>query len=338
MRQCSMPWQPFIQRCERLTLKPIRDVARTLILFCGATSAAVTVLSGAALAADRALSVQQTAPGVFVHYGKHEEASPSNVGAIANVGFIVGDRCVAVIDTGGTLENGNRLYLAIRKISALPVCYVINTHFHPDHVFGNAAFVGESPQFIGHQNLAAALRARERFYLKALSDAVGEEIFKGTTVVPPTVEVASVRTIDLGGRTLLIQAWQTAHTNTDLTVLDNETRTMWLGDLLFEKRIPSIDGSVKGWLSVMDELKKVNAKQVIPGHGAPSTNWPGALDAQAGYLNALMRDVRQALKEKKSLRQAVQQAAQDERPNWLLFDDYHARNVTTAYTELEWED
>lgn len=320
------------------SVRRTKTVLQTLIVFCAATCLLAFIPPSTGHAATDALPVQQAAPGVFVHYGRHEEASPDNVGGIANIGFIIGNRCVAVIDTGGSFANGNRLLLAIRKITSVPVCYVINTHFHPDHVFGNAAFAKESPQYIGHRNLAAALRTREPFYLKALSEAVGKQAFEGTKVVPPTIEVDSVEKVDLGGRTLVIQAWQTAHTNTDVTVLDDKTGTLWLGDLLFEKRIPAVDGSLKGWLSVMEELKKINANKVIPGHGASSTNWPGALAAQGDYLHALMRDVRKALKEKKSLRQAVQQAAQDERPKWLLFDDYHARNVTTAYTELEWED
>jgi quinoprotein relay system zinc metallohydrolase 2 len=290
-----------------------------------------------AAAADGALSMQQLAPGMFVHLGAHEETTPANQGAIANIGFIVGERCVAVIDTGGSLESGRRLRLAIRQQTALPVCYVINTHVHPDHVFGNAAFVADQPVFVGHQHLAASMLARGEHYRKTLARQLGEPAASASTMIVPTRTLASELTLDLGGRLLQLQAWPTAHTDGDLTVLDAKTGALWLGDLLFERRVPSLDGSLKGWLAAMETLRGLPARQVIPGHCAPSSDWPGAMDRQEHYLKALLHDVRQAIRDRKTLAETVPTAARGERAGWLLFDDYHARNVTAAYTELEWE-
>lgn len=287
--------------------------------------------------ADSALTVHQLAPGLFVHQGLHEETTMANQGAIANIGFIVGDRCVAVIDTGGSLENGRRLRMAIRQRTGAPICYVINTHFHPDHVFGNAAFTADKPVFIGHQNLAAAMLARSEHYRKSLALQIGEAAASMATMIVPTRAIGSEQTIDLGGRVLQLRAWPTAHTDADLTVLDRNTGTLWLGDLLFERHVPSLDGSLKGWLAVMESLRSLPARKVIPGHGPPSGDWPGAMRDQERYLRALLQDVRQAVRDRKTLAQTVPGAASGERPRWLLFDDFHARNVTTAYTELEWE-
>ena len=288
-------------------------------------------------AAGGALPVRQLAPGLFLYQGLQEEASAANDGAIANVGFIVGKRCVAVIDTGGSLANGQRLRLAIRRETSLPICYVINTHVHPDHVYGNAAFAADAPVYIGHAHLAAAMQARSGAYRRLLSRQLGEAAASASVLVQPTSTLADTLSVDLGGRVLQLRAWPTAHTDSDVTVFDAKSGALWLGDLLFEGRVPALDGSLKGWLDVMENLRALPARIAIPGHGVPGSDWPDALRKQERYLQALLLDVRQAIRDKHTLAQAVDAVAMKERPNWLLFDEYHARNVTAAYTELEWE-
>ena len=88
----------------------------------------------------------------------------------------------------------------------------------------------------------------------------------------------------------------------------------------------------------MDGLATMVATRVVPGHGAPSTDWPGALQPQRRYLLAVRDGVRQALKARQTIGQATATVAAGERSEWLLFNDFHAQNVTAAFTELEWED
>ncbi len=290
-----------------------------------------------ASAEGTALPMREVARGIFVHQGLHQETSSSNQGDIANIGFIVGERCVAVVDTGGSAEVGDRLRQAIRQRTRLPVCYVINTHAHPDHVFGNAAFAADEPVFIGHQHLAAALQARWPHYRKALARELGEQQAARTAMILPGRSVTGEMTIDLGARELLLRAWPTAHTDADLTVLDRNTAALWLGDLLFEERVPSLDGSLKGWLAVMQTLRPMPVRIAIPGHGPVSGKWPAVLEPQERYLLGLLNDTRAAIKAGRTLAQAVAQAENAPASGWLLFDAYHRRNVTTAYTELEWE-
>ena len=101
---------------------------------------------------------------------------------------------------------------------------------------------------VGHARLAQRLAEAGPFYLASLRRLIGPA-FAGTELVAPTQAVTDTVTIDLGGRTLELRAWPTAHTNTDLTVLDTATGTLFTGDLLFVERMPVVDGSLLGWLA-----------------------------------------------------------------------------------------
>lgn len=304
----------------------------TLAFVCLAVWAREAMAAGA----PAPLPVREIAAGVFVHSGVHEESTVTNRGDLANIGFVVGRRCVAVIDTGGSASVGRGLRAAIRAVTPLPVCYVINTHVHPDHIFGNAAFRDDAPVYVGHARLPAAMAARGTNYLRALQRELGDAA-AGSEVVPPTQRVADRAELDLGGRILELRAWKTAHTDNDLTVFDRETGTLWLSDLLFLERIPVVDGSLRGWLAAIDELARLPARHVVPGHGRADAPWPQALAAQRTYLAVLAADIRRAIAAGRTIGDAVETAAASESDKWLLFDAFNRRNAAAAFAELEWE-
>ncbi len=282
------------------------------------------------------LPVTEVAPGVFMHTGVHEEFGEDYHGDIANIGFVTGDDAIAVIDTGGSFRIGQSLREAIRARSALPIRYVINTHVHSDHIFGNAAFEQDQPEFIGHARLAGAMRIRAEGYESNLKKMLGADA-DGSRIVLPTREVGNELTLDLGGRRLLLRAWPIAHTDHDLTVLDERSGTLWMGDLLFVERAPSIDGDAKGWLGVIESLKALPAARAIPGHGPLVEDKAAHLDRLRGYLDVLMADLRRGIAAGRPMRDVVREAAASERSRWQLFDSVNLRNAEQLYLQLEWE-
>ncbi len=281
-------------------------------------------------------NLTEVAGGIFVHQGVHVEIDHEDHADIPNIGFIVGDDCVAVIDTGGSLAIGEKLRNAIKNKTDKPICYVINTHVHFDHVLGNVVFKQDNPKYVGHVNLAEAIDQNRDFFVETFGADLGENP-TGDLIIGPDVLVEDTMEIDLGNRKLILTANPKAHTSTDLTVLDGKTNVLWLGDLLFMERVPSLDGTLSGWFNLMEKLHDQDYAQVIPGHGPASAPWPAAMEPQQQYFKVLIDDARKAIADGIFLGDAVNTIAQSEKDNWLLFEHLNKRAASRAYLEFEWE-
>jgi glyoxylase-like metal-dependent hydrolase (beta-lactamase superfamily II) len=133
-----------------------------------------------------------------------------------------------------------------------------------------------------------------------------------------------------------LRAWPTAHTDCDLTIYDEKAQVLWTGDLLFRDRLPALDGSLEGWLSVLDEMMHMKAQVIVPGHGPVAHDLAAAIAPERRYLTALKDGVRAGIARLEPMQEAIEWVAAGEQPHWLLWATVHPRNVARAYEELEW--
>jgi quinoprotein relay system zinc metallohydrolase 2 len=305
------------------------------------TAAALAATLGVAsplIAHGEGFALHEIAAGVYVHPGKPLALEAPGHDDIANLGVVVGTRCVAVIDTGGSMRIGRALRAGIRRHTQLPVCYVINTHVHVDHVLGNAAFAADRPRYVGHAELAAALTRSREFFLSSYAADLDAPA-SAAQIIGPSQEVAIGQDLrlDLGGRLLTLRAWGRAHTDCDLTVYDAASGTLFSGDLLFVQRTPVLDGSLSGWLPVIDSLAAQPATHVVPGHGDVQADARAAFAAEREYLAGLLAGVRAELARGQPLQEALRDLGSPAAGSWLLWEQTQPRNIARAYQELEWE-
>ncbi len=240
-----------------------------------------------------ALNFEEIAPDVFAHKGEIAIAAPENKGDLSNIGFVIGEQSVAVMDSGGAYEIGAQVYLAIREKTELPIADLVLTHMHPDHVYGASFFEKLGAKIWVHPNLPEALGARAESYQGNYEMLLGDAV--SLDALPR--EFASVgengELLDIGGHVLKIQSWPLAHTNNDLSVYDEASQTLFAGDLLFHQHVPVIDGSLRGWQSVADAMQEsYEIEHLVAGHGDVNLTSFAAFEAQGRYFDVLAHDAK----------------------------------------------
>ena len=289
------------------------------------SSLPVTVIS-ATDADNIPLPFYKIAADTYFLYGNIAEVDDKNRGFNGNAGFIVTSAGVVVIDSLGTPRLGKRLIATVRKVSKLPIKYLILTHNHPDHSYGAIAFkklggikiIGHEGtlQYLASENLQGSVTFRRNL--------LGPDM-KGFEGVKPDILVGGKRsdhyTFTLGGKTFAVYNTGQHHSYGDLVVNQVEDHILWISDLAFNNRSTFMgDGNSAEILETMDWLRLSfpDTRLMIPGHGSAQTAPFPMVEKTYTYVKRLRDEMSAAIKAGQNL-------------------ESHKKNANFVYLEMEQE-
>lgn len=223
------------------------------------------------LAAPALAELTKIADNVYSYVGA-KDASPANSFA-ANAGIVIGRDGILVVDTLISAKEGQRFLADIRKISDKPIKYVVNTHTHLDHAFGNCIFAKLGAILIAHDADRRLLEKIGETTLKNIGNyGLKPEEMAGTEIFLPSLTFSEKMTVDLGGETVELIRVAPSHTEGSVIVYLPAKKLLFSGDILFTDFHPYLaDGDIPGWTRTLDALLAMDVEWIIPGHGPLST-------------------------------------------------------------------
>jgi cyclase len=291
-----------------------------------------TVLAGGAHQASPSHShlpftLRQVGPGVWA--AVDDAAGDSG----ANAGFVIGEDGVAVIDTFERPEAARRLLEEIRARTALPIRFVVNTHYHLDHVAGNTLFAEQGATIVAQRNVRAWMRTENLKFFGPSPKPEQKKMVESLTL--PDVTYTGSIELYLGSRRLVVREFP-GHTGGDSAVIVPDAHVIFCGDLFWNHTLPNlIDASTGPWLETLSNLETLDpAATFVAGHG--DIGKVGDVREFQDYLFFLRRAVGKALQAggPENAEAAVYPQLEAKYGNWGFFKYFAKRDITDTAAEM----
>ena len=284
------------------------------------------------------LTPEQIADGVYIFWVRQEPLTRENGGNIANTGFIVGNKSVLVLDTGPTQLYAEEMIAAIRTVTNLPIRHAIVTHHHPDHAFGIQSFKKDNTNVYMHPESRSLLANEGPILLGFLETLIGANWITGTKIDRPTHLIRTEKSIDVGGRIIKILPFASGHTPGDLVVYDQDTRALFVGDLVFHGRAATVPhANISIWLDHLDVLIKIDWDKLVPGHG-PIVTDQIPFEELRSYLYFLEQTATESVERGDTLAETLQTEIPAPFNRLATVKAEFQRSITSLFRKLEAED
>ncbi len=276
-------------------------------------------------------TLKHVGPNAWAAIDNPKATSP----AAANAGFVIGDDGVVVIDTFFSEDAAKQLLAAIQERTKLPVKYVINTHYHIDHVAGNRVFANQGAGILAQRNVRGWIHSEN---LRLIGDFLTPELKAQTeSLVAPSVDYEAASHLYLGSRAIYVRSFP-GHTGGDSIVFVPDAKVAFLGDLFWHNMLPNlIDASTGQWVETLDAIAAMNVPNYtfVPGHGdVGNANDVVAFREYLTTLRALITDARAQERRGEALTQSVVPKLKEKFGRWEFAEPLAKSNVLETEAEL----
>jgi cyclase len=261
----------------------------------------------------------------------------------SNAGFVIGDDGVVVVDTFANADAARRLLGEIRKLTQLPIRFVINTHYHLDHVAGNGIFVEAGAVVLAQRNVRGWIHTENRRLLSdGLRSAGRGEITREQTAmigafVPPMVVYDKALSLYLGSREIHVRSFP-GHTGGDSVVLIPDAKIAFCGDLFWRQTMPNlVDASTRPWVETLDVLATSEPDtRFVPGHGdVGDAQDVATLREFLATLRKLVTDEKAQRKSGDALAEAVMPELTEKYGQWNAFTYFAKASILQTEAEVD---
>ena len=287
-------------------------------------------------AGDPLPAPRQVSDHAWAWIGPYGPPTRENGGFRMNLGFVVGQDTVAVVDSGYGGVMAKAMLSHIRHVTDRPVRYVINTNSQPHRIMGNPVFRRSGADVVAAAGAVPRIKAEGQTFTATVEGVLG--LAPGSVEAPgaPDVAVDAQTPLDLGGVRLRVIPVGDAHTPGSLVVAVEPDALVFAGDVLYGGRLLAVlsESRVQGWIQAFGRLRELGDARFVPGHGEP-----GLLSAfehpTHEYLTALKRHIDQAVEEGVDLQDAIGSLDQSGWKGLVDFEALAGRNAHQAYLQSE---
>jgi len=284
---------------------------------------------GLASAQDLGPQIRKLEDGVYVYVGKNFNS---------NCGIVLTQEGVVLIDSAHNPTDSRAVLEAVRKLTPLPVRFLIDTEPHPDHTTGHFVF-SPPAAIIAAEGAGESMRARERADPERIQKlaATSPEMraaLEGYRFVTPNIEYHQKMTLKVGERTFELMYLKGVHSESDTAVWLPKERVLFSAAGVVVNQINNLRPivSIPDILAAAKMMKGLNPVHVVPGHGAPGT--VKIFDESEKYYTLLLERVGRLAKEGKSLEEIKKEVRMPEYEGWAAQERFPT-NVEAAYKAVK---